>query len=213
LFSGQAGYRATEKGRCDMAVQVLQEKITRYKFNVEQYERMIEIGILGEDERVELIDGEIVAMSLVDHAHATCIAILELLLRDVVGRRAYLWSQNPILLDEHTRPQPDIALLRWRDDRYMSGLPVPGDIILLIEVADTSLASDRAGKVARYAQAGVPETWLVNLTENVIEVYSEPVGRTYASVRTLTRGDTLAVPGGFEGSIKVDEVLGKASSK
>ena len=169
---------------------------------------MAEAGILGEDDRVELIEGEIVDMSPVGAQHAACVKRLRRLLDRVIGDSAVLGIQDPIQLDDGTEPLPDISLLRPSADFYSSSHPTPIDVLLLIEVADATLPTDRRIKVPIYARAAIPEVWVVNLKQEIVEVYSQPSGGSYRVVWTAQRGQMLSVHG-FEGvQIDVDEVLG-----
>lgn len=113
-------------------------------------------------------------------------------------------------MNEHSRPQPDVAVLKWRDDLYYSAPPVAHDVLLVIEVADTSLAGDRGRKLGRYAGAGIPEYWIVNLQARVVEVYSgvQADAARYTTERTAYGGETLTLPAGLEGAISVDAIFG-----
>lgn len=177
-------------------------------WTVEEYEGMIEGGILRDDERVELIRGEIVKMTPIGVRHAACVARLEELFHERLGRRVVVSVQNPIRLLNDSEPQPDIAILKRRSDFYVEHRPGAADILLAVEVADSTLASDRAIKLPLYAKAGIPETWIVNLEEDVIEVYSQPEDGEYRVSRVARKGDSVPLPGGFEGVVSVDEVLG-----
>jgi Uma2 family endonuclease len=164
----------------------------RRHFNVSEYYRMGEAGIFSEDDRVELINGEIVEMSPIGIRHASCIARLSKLLERQVGNHAIVWVQNPVRLNEMSEPQPDIALLRQRDDFYASRHPLPEDVLLIIEVAESSAGYDGKTKVPLYAAAKIPELWLVDLVQGVIEIYSQPAGATYQSKSNVARNDTAA---------------------
>ncbi len=177
-------------------------------FNVSEYNLMSEAGIFTEDERVELIEGEIVAMSPIGRYHAACVKRLNLLLGERVGRTAIVSVQDPIRLGDYSEPEPDVALLKPHEDFYAQELPSPTDVLLLVEVADTTLAYDRNVKVPLYARAGIPEVWLVNLTEAVIEVYSEPAGGAYQQRRRVERGQSLSLYGVFDAPVRVDDILG-----
>jgi len=170
-----------------MAVQVL-----RRRFNVEEYYLMAKAGILSEDDRVELIDGEIVEMPPIGSPHAPTVMRLIQLLSQQVGSRALVNVQNPVRLGEHSEPQPDIALLRPRDDFYAAAHPGPQDVLLLIEIADTSIDYDREVKSPLYARAGIPEYWLVDLAGQRIEVYRDPAAGEYRQLRLVRRGERLA---------------------
>jgi Uma2 family endonuclease len=154
------------------------------------YQRLPAVGVLPEDARVELIGGQVVEMSPIGDRHANCVRRL---LRAFAPHLdvATLDVQSTLVLGEHDAPQPDLTLLKPRADAYRHH-PRPPDTLLVIEVADSSLAYDRDVKIPLYADAGIPEVWLVNLPADRIDVYREPVAGQYASVRGLSRGDTLS---------------------
>lgn len=135
---------------------------------------MGEICIFGEDERVELIDGVIREMSPKGSKHTASVRRLTNLLPRLLHSRALVSIQDPIVLNDDTEPEPDIAMMKNRDDAYAEAHPRPEDVLFLIEVADTSLEYDREVKLPRYAATGIPEVWIVNLVESIIEVYREP---------------------------------------
>jgi Uma2 family endonuclease len=152
---------------------------------------MAEAGILHEDDRVELIGGEIVEMNPIGGRHAKCVTELTRVLISLVGEDVRVSPQNPLRLDEQEEPQPDVAVLR-AGERYQAGAhPTPEDVLLLIEVADTSLASDRDVKLPLYARSGIAEVWLVDLNAFVIERHTEPSENGYRLVRRAGRGETL----------------------
>ncbi|MFQ6039781.1 MAG: Uma2 family endonuclease [Candidatus Poribacteria bacterium] len=144
------------------------------RISVAEYHKMGEMGIFKEDERVELIDGVIGEMSPKGSKHTASVMKLTNLLPRLLHGRALVSIQDPIVIDDDTEPEPDVAVIKPRDDAYASAHPRTDDVLLLIEVADTSLEYDREVKLPRYAAAGIPEVWIVNLVENVIEVYREP---------------------------------------
>ncbi len=166
--------------------------LRRRSFTVEEYHRIGEAGVLGEDDRVELIEGEIVAMSPIGSLHATCVRRLIRLFSRGVRERAIVDVQNPIRLGEHSEPQPDLALLKPRPDFYAQAHPGPADVLLVVKVAETSAEVDRAVKVPLYAQAGIPEVWLVDLAAERIEVYRRPSSQGYQDVQTVRRGERVA---------------------
>ncbi|MGH3471764.1 MAG: Uma2 family endonuclease [Nocardioidaceae bacterium] len=177
-------------------------ELRRRSWIVDEYHRMVETGLLSEDDRVELLGGEIVEMSPIGASHARCVNRLTALLVPPADRRAIVQIQGPLRLSDVSEPQPDIALLRWRADFYRE-LPRPADVLLLIEVADTSLATDRAVKLPLYAAAGIFETWLVDLTAGAIERDTGPSTAGYTEHGVLVPGDSIHVPGlgGFELSV------------
>jgi len=177
------------------------------RFTVDEYHRMVDAGILQEDDRVELLDGQIVEMSPIYPPHASCVNRLTRLLSQALGDRATLAVQNPVVLGLHWEPQPDVAVLKPRVDGYARQHPQPADVLLVIEVAESSLERDRDEKIPAYARAGVAEAWLVNLGARVIVLYQDPGPEGYRRVRTAVRGETvtpLELPGV---TLRVDEIL------
>ena len=164
-------------------------------FNVDEYYAMAEAGILGEDDRVELIEGEIVVMSPAGSPHAGCINALTRLLVQAARDLAIVSVQQPLRLSELSEPEPDIAVLRWRDDYYRERHPGPAEALLVIEVARSSLRADRNLKLPLYSRHSVPEVWIVDLDANRVEVYRLPGPDGYAESSTHSGGDRLAVPG------------------
>ena len=162
-----------------------------YRFTVRDYERMAESGILEEDARVELIEGEITVMSPIGARHASTVDRSDRALKRLLGDDYIVRIQGPILLDDFSEPQPDLAVLRFRDDYYAAGHPTPADILLVIEVAESSLQDDRTIKVPLYARAGIPEVWLVDIKGEAIVRYSEPHEGKYRLARRLRRGQYL----------------------
>lgn len=187
-----------------MAVQIKTRLLT-----LDEYERIIDAGVFSEDERIELIKGAIVDMAPIGLAHMACVARLTALFSTAAASKAIVWPQNnAIRVSGNSRPEPDLCLLRWRDDYYASRLPEAADVMLVVEVADTSLKYDRGVKGPLYAEAGIPQYWLVNLSDDVIEVYEDPSGGTYKLTRNAHRGDTLDITGEF-GSLEVTAILGE----
>ena len=177
------------------------------RFTVEEYYAMAEAGILTEDDRVELIDGVIVEMAPVGSRHVGVVNGYTRALTEAVGRRAVVQVQSPIRLDDGTEPQPDIVLLQERPDLYASGHAGPQDILLVIEVADTSVGYDRNEKLPRYARAGIPEVWLTILPDRVIEAHTEPADGRYAVRRIFAPGDTISPACFPDIALSVDEIL------
>ncbi len=165
--------------------------VTRHRFTVEDYQRMGVAGILGEDDRVELIAGEIVDMSPIRPRHAACVNQGNWLLSRQVGDAGLVSVQNPVRLGDHDEPQPDLMVLRPGPD-YTQALPTPADVMLLIEVADTSLAYDRKVKIPMYARAGITEVWLLDLKGQVVLRYAEPYEGAYRRTERVGRGQRLA---------------------
>ncbi len=177
-------------------------------FTVDELYRMLETGILSEDARVELIEGEIVDMAAIGIPHAACVDRLNRFLNRLLPEDVIVRVQNPIYLNQRSQPQPDLALLREQDYARREHHPGPGDVLLVIEVSDTTLAFDRKVKVPLYARAGIPEVWVVNLQEDSVEVYSRPDGGAYQEHQQLQRGQSVPIPGFTDLALAVDDVLG-----
>ena len=160
-------------------------KPKRRPFTVAEYCAMAEAGILCEDERVELLDGEIIVMAPIGEPHEDVTTRMDSDLQHSLYQRAWVRVQNSVRLNDYGLPEPDIAVVRLRDD-YHRNRPTPSDVLLLVEVADTSLEFDREVKLPRYAAAGIPEVWIVNLRARQVEGYSDPVDGTYRSRRVVT---------------------------
>ncbi|OIN58702.1 hypothetical protein BLX24_14180 [Arsenicibacter rosenii] len=165
----------------------------RWLFTVDAYHRMAETGILSENDRVELIKGELINMSPIGVRHAACVNKLTYLLGQFIGQKAIISVQNPIRLNRYSEPEPDIMLLRPRSDFYANAHPTANDVLLLIEVSETTLTYDRTTKLPLYAQADIPEVWIVNLAENQLEVYQTPTEATYQHRRFLSLTETVSI--------------------
>ena len=164
-----------------------------HRFTVHDFHRMAEAGILGEDSRVELIRGRIVDMAAIGSAHMVAVNRLTRLLVAAGGDRGVMSVQNPVRPDEGSEPQPDLAVLRPGADDIGAPIPHPADVLLLIEVADSTLREDRGEKAVLYAASGVMEYWVVNLVDRVFEVHRGPGAGGYQDVRRVPPGDTLEV--------------------
>jgi len=165
--------------------------LTRKQFTVDDYARMRETGILTEDDRVELLDGEIYVMSPIGPVHVGLVNKLMKLCEKQVGDRAIISVQNPIRLNLHGEPQPDIAVLNPRDDFYTQALATPDDIFLLVEVSDTTLEYDREQKLPRYAHAHISEVWIVDVGAQIIEQYSQPLQGVYTQLHKVLFGNRI----------------------
>jgi Uma2 family endonuclease len=178
------------------------------RFTVDEYQRMGEAGVFHEDDRVELLDGRIVEMTPIGSEHAGCVKQLCQLLYAAAGRAITVGVQDPLVLGTYSTPQPDIAVLKPRPEGYRKRHPHADDCFLVVEVADTSVASDRSDKVPLYAHAGIPEVWLVNLPAGSIEVYRTPQAGRFTDVRTARRGETLTPLRLPAVALSVDDILG-----
>jgi Uma2 family endonuclease len=170
-----------------MAVQV---ERSRRLFTADEFERMAEAGVFREDERLELIHGEIVEMSPIGPGHGACIACLNKRFVLGVGDRAVVWIQSSARVAIDSVPQPDLALLRPRS--YRKANPTPTDVLLLVEVAESSLRYDRGRKLRLYANAGIPEYWVASVADEWLEVYHSPAGNGYRESRRFRRDEAIA---------------------
>lgn len=165
----------------------------RHRLTVSDYERMGAVGILAHDVRVELIDGAIIDMAPIGSPHVATVLLLDRVFQDAVKDDALVLVQSPLRLDDYTAPQPDLALLRPRADFYRESLPGPGDVLLIVEVAQSSISFDRDEKIPLYARHGVVEAWLVDVDAARVERYREPRQGRYTLVDSLDLGSTVAL--------------------
>ena len=196
----------------EFLLQSLKYSLPVRRLKVSEYQRMGEKGILSEDEHIELIDGVIIQMSPKGTKHTACIRKLTNLLPRLLYGQALVSIQDPIILNDDTEPEPDVAVVKPHDDAYVKKHPRPDDVLFLIEAADTSLEYDKEIKLPRYAASGIEEVWIVNLVDNIIEVYREPLvlADGTAGYRTRTdfvKGDTLTPQAVPSLQIAVDDVL------
>ena len=161
---------------------------------IDDYHRMIETGIIHEGERIELISGQIFNMAAKGTRHTVATTRLLRELLAFIGQRAIVRCQEPITMPDNSEPEPDIAIARWRDDEYLDSHPVPADIILVIEVADSTIGFDRNTKAPLYATAGISEYWIVNLIDNRLEIYRQPEGSIYARIEIITPPKSISLP-------------------
>ena len=163
-----------------------------YRFSVEDYERLLELGFLSPDDRVELINGEIVKMAPMGSAHRYAIINLSRKLWQAYGDLAAVMVQCSLKLPPGSEPEPDLALLKLPEDAYKEKAPTPEDVFLLIVVSDSTLTTDRTTKLSMYARASIPEVWILNLNENQLEIYRDPKGKLYGTKLTLLEGESAA---------------------
>ena len=183
---------------------------SRRRFTVAEYFAMAEAGILHEDERIELIDGEIIIMSPINDPHRQSVNWITLLLTEAFTRRAMVQVQATIALSDATAPEPDIAVIRLRSINDLVTV-TPEEIYFLVEVADSSLAFDRGIKLARYATAGIPEVWIANLLDGQVEAHDDPVGGAYRNVRVFPQGATISPRAFPDVTLAVSEFLPAAA--
>jgi len=181
---------------------------TRKLFTVQDYYRMAEVGILTDQDRVELIEGEVIEMSPIGKRHAMTVNRATMLFARGIGDKAVVSIQNAAHLDDYNEPQPDVVLIRPREGFYGTGHPEPEDVLLLIEVAESSLRFDRKVKLPIYARSGIPEVWIVDLNTDVIHIFRNPKEGNYLDLTSKGRGEALSVEAFPDFSIRVDELLG-----
>lgn len=168
------------------------ERPPPHRFTIDEYYKMAEAGILAEDDRVELLDGEIVDMPPISSEHAGAVNLTLAGLASCLPPRRYLVSvQNPVRLNLYNEPQPDLVVLRWREDGYTRGHPGAADVLLLVEVMQSSTDYDRRVKLPLYARFGIPEVWLLDLPGDRLEVHRDPGPEGYRRVATVARGERV----------------------
>jgi Uma2 family endonuclease len=182
-------------------------ELKRRRFTVDEYHLMGDAGVFHPGERVELIDGAIVDMTPIGRRHATAHRRSVRSFHRLVGERALIDSQDPVVIGEFGEPQPDVVLLRPRPDDYLSAHPMPADVLLVVEIVDSSLEYDRRVKLPMYAKAGIPEAWVENLIDGVVEVCTEPGPDGYRTVRVARRGETVRPTAFPDVEIPVAELL------
>lgn len=165
-------------------------RVSKRLITAEEYHKMAEVGILQE-RGLELINGEIIKMTPIGSRHLSCVNLLNEILVEKLGRKVIVSVQNPVRLNEYNEPEPDISILERTEDRYASQLPTAEDVMLVIEVADSSIDYDRDVKLPIYAENGIPEYWLINLNQKEIEAYREPAGNAYRFRELLRPGDLI----------------------
>ncbi len=183
-------------------------KMQRRLFTLQEYHLMGESGIFGEDDRIELIEGEIVQMAAIGTRHASCVNRLARRFSLIPEDLATFGIQNPVKLTDRTEPQPDVVLLQPRADYYATAHPVPSEVLLLVEVSDSTVDYDRDVKVSIYARSLIQEVWLVDLVENCLEVYRQPGQNGYSLMLKFWRGQQVAPLAFPEFEVSVDFILG-----
>ena len=187
----------------------LTARAPRRKFTVSDYHRMGDAGILHEDDRLELINGELYEMAPIGSRHAGIVATLARLLIVGAADRGLVFVQNPILIPDFSEPQPDLALLAPRRDNYRDALPLPSEVKLVIEVADSTLRWDRDVKIALYGLHGIAEAWLIEIPRRVVSVYRDPGPQGYRLSIEIAKGavSPQCLP---ELEVPIDEIFGPA---
>jgi Uma2 family endonuclease len=184
--------------------------IARHAFTTDEWHRMGELGLFDDNARVELLDGDVIDMTPIGSRHAGTVNRLNRLLLAAVGNRAVVAPQNPVFLDKRSEPQPDLALLVPRPDDYTLAHAEPAEILLLVEVSDSSLAYDRDRKAPYYAGAGIPECWIVDLNSREVLVLRSPAPTGYQEIRRRHSGERLTVDALDGVAIDVTDLFGPA---
>lgn len=187
--------------------------VTRHKFSTDDYHQMIEIGILTEDDRVELINGEIIKMAAVGSHHSACTKKSHTFFQRKLGEKVLVSVQDSIALEDGTEPEPDIALLVPRADFYAKGHPTPKDIFLVLEISDSSLLYDKEVKVVSYAKAGILETLLLDLTSQQLFVYREPTTNGYKTMLVLQGQRTVNLLAFPDVAVSMNDLLAPKTLK
>ncbi|MBW4561587.1 MAG: Uma2 family endonuclease [Mojavia pulchra JT2-VF2] len=182
------------------------------RFTLDEYHRLTELGFFHEDDHIELINGEIIQMVSKGRPHETCLRRLWKELPKLVGDRATLQSQAPVTLPPNSEPEPDFAILQNRSDDYLSAHPAPTDVLLVVEVSDSSLDYDQVVKIPLYAKAGISHYWIFNLFDNHLECYSEPyqdsLGKSgYANKRIILPDQIISLPGLPDLSVDLSKIF------
>ena len=180
----------------------------RHLFTADEYQAMDASGLFPPDQRLELIEGEVIEMAAIRPVHASVVDRLNQVLVHLAGDRAIVRVQNPVRLSDLSEPQPDLCLIRPRPDYYSSGHPGSGDILLAVEVGDTNPGWDRRVKMPLYSRSGVPELWLADVATSTLEVYRHPGTDGYASVSTFARGERLTLSEVPDVVVDIDMIFG-----
>jgi len=191
-----------------MSVQMMSLPMTKRLFTVDEFYRMAEIGIFTEDDRVELIEGEIIQMTPIGNRHLACVNRLARILITAIKNRAIVSIQNPVRLSNRTEPQPDIVVLKYRSDDYEGKKPSPEDVYFMVEVSDSSYEYDRQIKIPLCAINNIPEIWIANLDRRVIEIYRQPSPEGYRQSFIVSPGESISPQSFPEYSFKVSDILG-----
>lgn len=186
-----------------METEVLPKK---RKFTSKEYYQLLDTGILTEDDRVELINGEIIEMSPINNPHVTCINKMTMFFASLVKGKAIVSVQNPVVLDNYNEPQPDLVLFKHRDDFYFDKKAAAKDVIVAIEVADSSLGFDRNVKSTIYAQHGISEFWIINLKKKELEQYRKPSSDRYEQLNTYKLKEILILEA-LDLEVKVTDLI------
>ncbi len=182
--------------------------VTRHLFTVEEFHRMGEAGVFNESDRIELIEGEVIQMGPIGSPHAARVKRLNRLLVRRLGTRAIVQVQDPVRLSPLSEPVSDLAVLKPRTDFYAAQHPEPSDVLLIVEVADSSRAFDRTVKAPLYARAGIAELWVVDVIDGVIDAHRKPARGSYRDITRFRRGQRLTIAAFPHFTFRVTDILG-----
>jgi len=185
--------------------------VTAKRFSIAEYDRLAELGFFESDARFELIRGEIIKMAAKGRLHSACNSLLVEELIILLARRARVRAQDPILLSDDSEPEPDVVIAR-RSDNYVSSHPLAADILLVIEVSDSTLKYDQSTKLSLYAESGISDYWIFNLVDIQLEMHSEPFqkqtgGFDYRVKRVVLPNEVVVIPGFPELSLDLSTVF------
>ncbi|PZV15190.1 MAG: hypothetical protein DCF22_07715 [Leptolyngbya sp.] len=189
---------------------------TPKRFTIDEYHRLIQLGFLQESERVELIRGELIQMAAKGTPHTVCCAILCRQLDRLLGDRAAIRGQDPITLPNQSEPEPDVVVARGRDEDYLAHHPYPQDILLVIEISDSTLTYDQTTKLSLYAEAEIAEYWIVNLSDRQLERYSQPYRMVQGNAHYLSKQislphQSIALPGFGDAQLDLSRIFPEAA--
>ncbi len=182
--------------------------VKRRRFTTDEFQEMVKVRILPEEHGWEVIDGYLIDKMSIGTKHASVVKRLNRILNRRFGDNLLVSVQDPIHLNKYNEPEPDIALLVWRDDEYQTQHPIPNDILAVIEVSDSTLKYDREVKKNLYAEAGIVEFWLIDITGSTVEVYSQPRNGMYRNVQIFGKGETVNSITIEKLALEVNEILG-----
>lgn len=183
-------------------------EVIKKRFTVDEYYRMAEAGILGPEDRVELIDGQIIQMSPIGTRHAARVSRAMAQFNRALGSRAVVGPGSPVQLSDWTEPEPDVVVFKPKADFYEMQKPTPTDVLLVVEVSDTSLHYDMQVKLPFYAEAGIPEVWIEDVSSDVLHVFREPAGNNYGVTLALKRGDVISPLAFPDIAIAISDLVG-----
>ena len=186
---------------------------TRRKFTIEEYHQLVDLGFFTENDRIELIRGEIIQMAPKRTPHSVCNSILFGELYKLLGDRVNVRGQEPIILSANSEPEPDVVIAKKKTDNYLSAHPTVEDIILVVEISDSTLKYDRETKLPLYAEAGINNYWIVNLVDSRLEVYSNPFGDRgkfdYRHKSIVLANETIDIPEFADLNLELDLIFSK----